>query len=128
LTLSALAVVASVVLGVAFLVAGGSKIAAGPSWPTQARGLGAPIAVIPVVPWFELALGAVLVVQVARVPAALVALVVLVVFTALIARRLAQGEHPSCACFGAWSARPLGPGHLVRNVALMALAVVAAVG
>jgi hypothetical protein len=36
------AVVASVVVGVAFVVAGASKLAAGPSWPVQARGLGAP--------------------------------------------------------------------------------------
>jgi uncharacterized membrane protein YphA (DoxX/SURF4 family) len=123
--LTALAVVASVLLGVAFLVAGGSKLAAGDSWPAQARGLGAPSVVIPFVPWFELALGAVLVVQVARTAAALVALVVLAVFTGLIVRRLARGEHPPCACFGAWSATPLGAGHVARNVALMLLAVIA---
>jgi uncharacterized membrane protein YphA (DoxX/SURF4 family) len=126
--LTALAVVASVVVGVAFLVAGGSKIAAGPAWPVQARGLGAPAVVIPLLPWFEIALGAVLVVQVARVPAALVALAVLVAFTMLIVRRLAEGAHPPCACFGAWSAKPLGPGHVARNLALMALAVLALLG
>jgi uncharacterized membrane protein YphA (DoxX/SURF4 family) len=120
--LTTLAVVASAVLGVAFLVAGGSKVAAGRSWPVQARGLGAPAVVIPVVPWFEIALGAVLVAQVARRPAALVALAVLVAFTTLIVRRLAEGAHPPCACFGAWSAKPLGPGHVVRNLGLMALA------
>ena len=36
------AVVASVLLGLAFLVAGGSKLAAGRAWPDEARGLGAP--------------------------------------------------------------------------------------
>jgi uncharacterized membrane protein YphA (DoxX/SURF4 family) len=126
--LPTLAVLASAVLGVSFLVAGGSKIAAGASWPEQARGMGAPAVVVPVLPWFEIVLGAVLVVQVARVPAAAVAAVVLVAFTALIGRRLAQGEHPPCACFGAWSAKPLGWSHVVRNVALIALAVVAMVG
>ena len=90
--------------------------------------MGAPAVVVPVLPWFEIVLGAVLVVQVARVPAAAVAAVVLVAFTALIVRRLAQGEHPPCACFGAWSATPLGWSHVVRNVALIALAVVAMVG
>ena len=90
--------------------------------------MGAPAVVVPVLPWFEIVLGAVLVVQVARVPAAAVAAVVLVAFTALIVRRLAQGEHPPCACFGAWSAKPLGWSHVVRNVALIALAVVAMVG
>jgi uncharacterized membrane protein YphA (DoxX/SURF4 family) len=122
--LSSLAVVASVLLGIAFVVAGGSKVAAGPAWPGQARDLGAPSFVIPIVPWFEIVLGAVLIVQLAPVPAGVVALMTLLIFTGLIARRLAQGQHPPCACFGAWSAKPLGPGHLVRNGALILLAVV----
>jgi len=119
-----LSAAASILLGLAFLVAGGSKLAAGPSWPEQARGLGAPSVVVPVLPWFELVLGAVLVVQVAPVVAAAVALGLLAAFTALIVRRLAQGRHPPCACFGAWSAKPLGWGHVARNVALAALGVV----
>ena len=77
--------VASILLGLAFLVAGGSKLAAGPSWPRQAEGLGAPSVVVPLLPWFELVLGAVL---------------------------------------GAWSATPLGWGHVARNAALAALGVV----
>jgi uncharacterized membrane protein YphA (DoxX/SURF4 family) len=120
-----IAVVASVVLGVAFVVAGGSKLAAGEQWPAQARGLGAPQWSIPIVPWMELALGAVLVAQVARRAAALAALAVLVAFTGLIVMRLREGRHPPCACFGAWSAKPLGVGHVVRNAVLAALAVVA---
>jgi hypothetical protein len=114
-------------LGVTFLVAGGSKIAAGKAWPEQARGLGAPSLVIPVLPWFEIALGAILIVQVSRIAAAVIALAVLAAMTALIIRRLAQGEHPPCACFGAWSAKPLGWGHVARNGLLMLLAVVAIV-
>ena len=116
--------VAAILLGLAFLVAGGSKLAAGPSWPEQAQGLGAPSYVVPVLPWFELVLGAVLVVQVVPAAAAIVALGVLSAFTALIVRRLAQGRHPPCACFGSWSAKPLGWGHVARNVALAALGVV----
>lgn len=79
---------------------------------------------IPVLPWFEILLGAVLVVQLAPIPVAVVALIALAAFTGLIVRRLAQGEHPPCACFGAWSTKPLGPGHLVRNGVLMLLAVI----
>ena len=116
---------ASIVLGLVFLVSGGSKIAAGHAWPDQARGLGAPPLVVPVLPWLEIVLGAVLVMQLAPVLAAAVALAVLVAFTALILRRLSEGEHPPCACFGAWSTKPLGRGHVVRNVGFMALGVVA---
>jgi len=123
--MSAVALVASVLLGLVFLVSGGSKIAAGPAWPEQARGLGAPTFVVPVLPWVEIVLGAVLVMQLTPVPAAATALVVLSAFTALIVRRLSQGRHPPCACFGAWSAKPLGPGHVARNVGFMALGVLA---
>lgn len=119
-----MATIASVLLGIAFLVAGGSKLAAGPSWPEQARGLGAPAVVVPALPWIELALGAVLVVQLAPAAAGTLSLVLLGAFTTLIVRRLGQGRHPPCACFGAWSATPLGWGHVVRNLALAALAVV----
>jgi len=120
-----IALTASIVVGVVFLVAGASKIAAGAEWPMQARGLGAPAITIPLVPWVEIAIGAVLVVQVARQPAALAATAMLVVFTVLILMQLAQGQHPPCACFGAWSAKPLGAGHVARNVALIALSVLA---
>jgi uncharacterized membrane protein YphA (DoxX/SURF4 family) len=115
-------VVGTVVLGLVFVVAGGSKIAAGPDWPVQAAGLGAPRWVIPFVPWVEIVVGAALVVQVARRPAALVALAILLVFTTLLAIRLREGKRPPCACFGAWSAKPLGPGHLARNAALITVA------
>jgi uncharacterized membrane protein YphA (DoxX/SURF4 family) len=122
---SVVAVVASVALGLVFVVAGASKLAAGAAWHQQATDLGAPRWAIRVVPWLELVVGALLVVQVARRPLAGVALVLLLAFTALIVLRLREGRRPPCACFGAWSARPLGPGHVARNAVFVALAVVA---
>lgn len=122
-----LPVLASFVLAAVFLLAGASKIAAGPQWPVQATGLGAPGFVIPLVPWIEICIGAVLAVQIARRPAAAAAFVMLVVFTVLIVRMLAQGRRPPCACFGAWSAKPLGAGHVVRNAALIVMALIALV-
>jgi uncharacterized membrane protein YphA (DoxX/SURF4 family) len=118
-------VVTSVVLGVVFVVAGATKVIAGPAWASEAREMGAPDAAIPAVPWVEIVLGAVLVVQLAPVAAAVVAIVLLTVFTALIVRQLAAGRRPPCACFGAWSRRPLGPVHVVRNVVLLGFAAVA---
>jgi uncharacterized membrane protein YphA (DoxX/SURF4 family) len=116
---------ASIVVGIALLVSGGSKIASGGRWPEDARRLGAPKIAIPVLPWIELIVGALLVVQVASPVPALVALGLMLAFTVLIVRRLAAGEHPPCACFGAWSARPLGRWHVARNLALIALCVLA---
>jgi len=123
--MSAVGLVASILLGFVFLISGGAKIAAGPAWPEEARGLGAPPILVPVLPWAEIVLGAILVMQLAPVIAAAVALVVLVAFTALIVRRLSQGRHPPCACFGAWSTKPLGPGHVARNAGFIVLGVVA---
>lgn len=118
-------VVASVALGVVFLVAGASKLVAGDEWIAQARALGAPRFIAPVVPWFEIVLGALLVTQVARPVVAGLAGLVLLGFTALILVRLSEGERPPCACFGRWSARPLSGGHVARNAVLVLLASVA---
>jgi hypothetical protein len=72
-------------------------------------------------------LGALLISNLVRRPASIVALVLLLSFSTLVIARLHEGRHPPCACFGAWSARPLGPGHLVRNGLLVVLAIVASV-
>ena len=123
-----LAVVASVVVGAALLLAGGAKVAAGSGWRVQAEALGAPRIVVPLVPWIEIVVGAGLCAQVARVPFAVAALAMLAVFTVLLAVQLSEGRHPPCACFGSWSAKPLSWTHLARNAALMAVAFVAVVG
>lgn len=115
----------SVLLGLTFVLAGAAKLIAGRSWVTEAQVLGAPRAAAHAVPWIELAVGAALVTQLARRPAAATAIVLLVVFTALIVTHLRADRHPRCACFGAWSSKPLGTGHVVRNVVLIALGVIA---
>ena len=117
--------VASVVIGLLFVIAGASKLAIGPAWPEQARGFGAPRWAAVVVPWVELAIGAALVAQLATPYPAIAAIAILVLFTVLIVRHLLAGRAPSCACFGAWSARPIGPGHLVRNSVFLVIAVAA---
>jgi uncharacterized membrane protein YphA (DoxX/SURF4 family) len=120
--------VAAVIVGVAFVVAGASKLAAGDQWPAQARALGAPESAITPLPWVELGVGALLVAQVARRAVAVLAVALLIAFTVLIVQRLREGRHPPCACFGAWSAKPLGPGHLARNAVLIAVGLVAVAG
>jgi uncharacterized membrane protein YphA (DoxX/SURF4 family) len=123
--MSTIVTLASIAVGVAFVVAGGSKLAAGNAWPTQAHGLGSPTWVIPFVPWAELAIGAALIVGLVPPLPAAAALVMLVAFTALIGFNMSKGRRPPCACFGAWSSKPIGPGHLVRNAVLVALTIVA---
>ena len=115
---------AAVVLGVVLLVAGIAK-RADRGWPQDAAALGTPAWAIPVLPWFEMLLGAVLVSGLVRPAAAALAGVVLIAFTGLVVLNLARGRRPPCACFGASSRRPIGPGSLVRNVVLLALALIA---
>ena len=116
---------AAVLLGAVFVVAAMAKIVAGATWVTQARDLGAPTPVAVVLPGVELVVGALLIVGIGGPAPAVAATALLVVFTVAIARQLVDGRHPPCACFGAWSQRPIGEGHLMRNAALIVVAVVA---
>ncbi len=116
---------AAVVLGAVFVVAGAAKLADGAAWPSRAAAMGVPRQVARLVPWWELVLGALLVVGAGRPWPALAAAATLLAFTAAIVRLLATGRRPVCACFGVWSARPLGGRHVVRNAVLLALAAVA---
>ncbi len=122
-----IAIIASIIVGVAFLAAGGAKIAAGPAWPTQARALGTPAVLIPFVPWLEIVIGALLCAQVGRPIVAAVAAAMLLAFSGLLVLRLAEGRRPPCACFGSWSAKPLSWRHVARNAVLLAAAIVAVV-
>lgn len=117
--------VAAAVLAVALLVAGVGKLAS-PSWPAQAAGIGAPRWAASVVPWIEIVLGSLLVVERARPAVALAAAGLLVVFTGLLVLRLVQGRRPPCACFGGWSERPISWWSVGRNLGLIALAIVVA--
>ena len=119
------AVVASVLLGIVFVVAGASKLAAGEQWFTNAADLGAPRVVARVLPWVELLTGAALIFRLAVPAPAIVAALMLVAFSVLIVLRMSDEERPSCACFGQWSASEVGRGHLIRNAVLLAIALVA---
>ncbi len=109
-------------------VAGASKIRMGRSWIDQGRLLGAPAVVLPLVPWVEIVIGALLVAQVAVALMAIAALVVLQIFTLLLVFNLGRGHRPVCACFGTLSAKPIGWSHVIRNVGFMLLAVLAYIG
>lgn len=118
--------VAAVVVAGVLLLAGISKLARPGEWRTQATALGVPRLVTEVVPFVEIVLGAALLVQWQRHAFAWAATALVVLFTALLGLRLAQGQRPPCACFGALTSRPIGAGHIVRNIALIGLSLAAA--
>jgi uncharacterized membrane protein YphA (DoxX/SURF4 family) len=120
-------VAAGLVLGAVFLVSGIMKVASPALWRSQSADLGVPGVLAAIVPFVELAVGALLVAQIARRPVAIIAGVMLLAFTALLVLRLSQGRRPPCACFGTWSTKPIGWTDVVRNAAFLAVAVVVAV-
>jgi uncharacterized membrane protein YphA (DoxX/SURF4 family) len=124
-------VVASLLLAAVFLVAGASKIVAGPRWTADAAAVGAPRRVAIAIPWLELVVGGALASRLAPRAVGVVAAVVLAVFTlALVpAVRAAEtaADRPPCACFGAWSRSPVGWRHIARNLALIVVALVVVV-
>ena len=116
-----------IAVGAVLLVSGTAKLRQ-PAWPATAREFGTPGWLIPVMPWIELVLGALLIAQIGGVWTAVAALVLLGGFTVAVARHLARGERVPCGCFGEASARPVSMVTVSRNLALCALTLVAVVG
>ena len=120
-------IAAAVVVAAVLLLAGVLKLARPNDWRAQASGLVVPAMVAAVVPFFEIGLGATLLVQWRRHIVAWIAVALFVAFTALLGLRLAQGQRPPCACFGSLSSRPIGAPTIVRNAVFLAIAVLAAI-
>jgi hypothetical protein len=118
---------AGAAVGGTLLVSGAAKLFSS-MWLAQARALGVPRPVARAVPPIEIALGALVAAGVARPWTAGGVVALLGVFTIILVVHLRRGDRVPCACFGAWSARPVGPWSVARNAVLIALAVVAAVG
>lgn len=119
-------VIASVLLGAVFVVSGITKLSAMQQWRTQAADLGVHSSVARALPVAELAIGALLIAQIARRPLAIVAGVLLAAFTTLLVVRLSQGRRPPCSCFGALSSSPISWASVTRNAAFIVLAAVVA--
>lgn len=111
-----------------FVVSSFYKLADGPAWPRQAADMGVSRSLAAVVPWYEMVLGALLIVSLFSPWIEIVAALTLVVFTVVIDQRLLDGSRPPCACFGSGSSRPLGGHHVVRNLLLLAVASPAIIG
>jgi uncharacterized membrane protein YphA (DoxX/SURF4 family) len=81
-----------------------------------------------VFPMLELLVGLMLVLGLFTSAAALGAIALFAVFTGLIVYDLARGQNQSCHCFGRLSDERLTPMAVVRNLVLMALAMLVAFG
>jgi uncharacterized membrane protein YphA (DoxX/SURF4 family) len=118
-------VVARALVGLVLLAAGALK-ARDRSWPDTAQRFGLPRPAAVALPWFEVAIGALLVAQFGGRMTALAALVLLVAFTAAVVRRVAHHDDAPCACFGSLTTAPVTHRTVARNLVLVALAAVGA--
>ena len=109
------------VVGTVLLLAGAFKLAHR-AWPRAAADFGAPRWVIGVLPWVELALGALLLARVGGRWTAGAACALLALFTLAVAVQLRLGKSAPCGCFGETSPEPVGADTLVRNVILTLVA------
>lgn len=126
-TLETIATIARFSVGIVLVSAGLLKLADPRGWLRQAADMGVRRALAATVPWVEIVVGGALLSGRLRIWSAVAAAVLLLAFTALIVLRIADGSRPPCACFGSRSQRRLGVRDVLRNLALLGLAVVVAV-
>jgi len=117
------------VLGTVFALAGLAKLPRRAQFEDAVRGYRlVPDRLAPRIarwlPVLELDAGALLLLGLATAPVAALLGAVLVVFTGAVAINLARGRAIDCGCYGAGPSRTIGWSTLVRNLGLLAMAVV----
>jgi peroxiredoxin len=124
--MSTVALVARLVLAVAFLIAGAAKLV-DPLRSDSLAGFGVPRRMArpagSILPLMELAAGGALLPRTSAWGGAWAAATLLVVFIAGISFNLARGRAPDCHCFGQLRVAPVGKATLLRNLVLFGLAV-----
>ncbi len=123
-------VLARFALATLFALAGTAKLASRDATREAIVAFGLPRRFVPaaafVLPTAELSLSAALFLPAAARWGAVGAITLLALFSLLIGASLARGRHPDCNCFGRLGAARVGWRSLLRNVALLAVAVIAA--
>ncbi len=88
--------------------------------PFLPKALAGPAATV--LPWIEIALGALLVLGLGLLPVGLAAGALMVLFTAIVTRDVLQRKGTTCACFGRFSNEEVSELTVVRDLVLLALA------
>jgi uncharacterized membrane protein YphA (DoxX/SURF4 family) len=117
--------VAGAVVGLTLLVAGVSKLV-DRGWKAREIKLGSPAWALPFVAPIEVVLGALVAVRLQRLLLGLAAMVLLMAFTVFALVKWDERSGEPCNCFGVLSKRPTSARTIVRNIALIVLALVAA--
>ena len=120
-----LGTVAGIAVGITLLWAGIAKLV-DRDWRAREVRLGTPEWVLPFVAPAEIVLGAFVAARVQRVALGLAAMVLLTVFTVFVMVKWEDRSGEPCNCFGLLSKRPASAWTIVRNLALIVLALAAA--
>ena len=120
-------VLCTALVALTLLISGIAKAKDPQSTVTGIQNLGlekiAPTRVVSLIlPWFEIALAAVLLLSPVRLPVVIasgLALILMLFYTVVIARALATGRTAGCNCFGSESNATVSRYTLVRNVTLL---------
>jgi uncharacterized membrane protein len=129
--MSGVLLAARLVLAGVFAVAAVAKLADRRSLTTTLREFGfkepmvGPLSIA--LPAVELVIAVLLVPASTAVAGAIAAFALLAAFSLVVARALARHERPDCNCFGRAYSAPIGPGTLVRNGVLGAVAATVAI-
>ncbi len=115
---------AGVLLGVVLLAAGASKLF-DKQWAERERTLGSPGWALPFVAPVEIVLGALIAVRIARPLLAIAGMMLMMTFTIFLLIKWDERRGEPCNCFGVLSTRPASAWTIVRNLALIALALLA---
>lgn len=125
----AVGLAATLIVAAVFVAAGAAKLADRAGTRTALREFGVPVALIPLLssalPLAELAVAALILYGPTRAVGAAGALGLLALFSVAIAVRLANGDAPSCNCFGQLRSAPVSWKTLARNGVLAVLATTA---
>jgi uncharacterized membrane protein YphA (DoxX/SURF4 family) len=112
---------AGVVLGVVLLAAGASKLF-DKGWAERERSLGSPAWALPFVAPVEIVLGGLIAAGIARPLLAIAGMMLMMTFTLFLLIKWDERRGEPCNCFGVLSKRPASAWTIVRNLALIALA------
>jgi uncharacterized membrane protein YphA (DoxX/SURF4 family) len=125
--IASFSLVARLVLGMTFLVAGVSKLVDGAAFRGFVREVldsKAAVHAASALPVGEIILGGLILVGWNTRATSLGALASLLVFTGLAAKALRQRTSVPCGCFGGLDQNPVGAGTILRNVCLILLALI----
>jgi uncharacterized membrane protein YphA (DoxX/SURF4 family)/peroxiredoxin len=123
---------ARLLLAIVFLIAGLAKLVSRKSTVEMLRDFQVPQPMIApaaiAVPAAELLASVLLLIPSTVIAGGVVASLLLTSFILVISANLVRGRRPSCQCFGTLSARPVGTATLVRNGALLLVALALVIG